>query len=125
VSITDNAAGSPQKITLAGTGSTAKLSPLALAFGSVATNTTTAAKTVTLTNEGTAAITISGIAIIGTNPGDFTQTHTCGSSLAASASCTIKVTFTPAAVGSRTASLAVTDNAAGSPQRVTLAGTGK
>jgi len=125
LSVTDSGAGSPQKVVLSGVGTTAKLSPLAVAFGSVTVGTKTAAKTVTLTNEGTTIMSITSIAITGTNAGDFGQTHTCGSSLAAGASCTISVTFTPAAAGLRLAALAVTDNALGSPQKVTLSGTGK
>ena len=124
LNVTDNAAGSPQQVPLSGTGTTAKLSPTSLSFGSVTVGTTTAAKTVTLANVGTATLTITGIAITGTNAGDFAQTHTCGSSLAAGASCTINVTFKPTASGSRSAALSVTDNAAGSPQHVTLSGTG-
>jgi len=80
---------------------------------------------VTLTNVGTTALTITGKAITGTNAGDFAQTNTCGSSLAASASCTFSVTFKPTASGTRTAALSVTDSASGSPQTVSLTGTGK
>jgi hypothetical protein len=82
---------------------------------------------VTLTNSGTAALSISSIAITGTNASDFAQTNTCPSglaTLAAGASCTISVTFTPSAAGGRTAALSVTDNASGSPQSVALSGTG-
>jgi hypothetical protein len=79
---------------------------------------------VTLTNIGTTALTISAIAITGTNAGDFQQTHTCGASLAAGASCTISVTFKPTATGTRAATVGVTDSAAGSPQHVPLSGTG-
>jgi FG-GAP-like repeat/Abnormal spindle-like microcephaly-assoc'd, ASPM-SPD-2-Hydin/Divergent InlB B-repeat domain len=125
LSITDNAVGSPQKATLSGTGTTAKLSPTSVNFGSVSVGVTSAAKTVTLTNVGATTLTITGIAITGTNAGDFSQTHTCGSSLAAGASCTISVKFKPAATGARSAALAISDNAAGSPQKVTLSGTGQ
>ncbi len=125
LSVTDSGAGSPQKVILSGVGTTAKLSPLAVAFGSVSVGVKTAAKTVTLTNQGTSSLSIASIAITGTDARDFAQTHTCGSSLAAGASCTISVTFTPAATGLRSAALAVTDNAAGSPQKTTLSGTGK
>ncbi|PYV77214.1 MAG: hypothetical protein DMG97_02205 [Acidobacteria bacterium] len=93
-------------------------------FGTVAIGTTSAAKTVTLTNVGTTSLSINGVAITGTNAGDFAQTHTCGSSLAAGASCTISVTFRPTASGTRTAAVSVTDNAPGSPQKVTLSGIG-
>ena len=124
LSVTDNAAGSPQPVPLTGIGTMAKLSPTGLTFGSVTVGTTSAAKTVTLTNVGTTTLTITGIAIAETNAGDFSQTHACGSSLAAGASCSISVKFKPTAKGARSAALAVSDNAAGSPQKVALSGTG-
>jgi hypothetical protein len=124
LSIADNAAGSPQTVPLTGTGTTAKLSPTSLSFGTITVGTSSAAKTITLTNVGTTSLSISSIAITGTNAGDFSQTHTCGSSLAPAASCTINVTFKPTVSGARSALLAVTDNAAGSPQKVTLSGSG-
>ena len=124
VSVTDSATGSPQTSTLSGTGTTAKLAPVSLSFGSVKAGTTSAAKVVTLTNVGTTALSITAIAISGTHPGDYAQTHTCGTSLAAGAHCTISVTFKPTVTGSRPASLSVTDTASGSPQNVPLAGTG-
>jgi len=98
-----------------------------LSFGNQQVKTTSAARTVTLTNSGNAALTIHSIGLSGSNSGDFQQQHTCPSSsstLAAGASCIISVTFTPTADGSRSASLAITDNASGSPQSVTLSGTG-
>ena len=124
VSVTDNASGSPQSVPLSGSGTTAKLSSTSLNFGSVTVGTTSAAKAVTLTNVGTTTLTITGFAITGTNAGDFSQTHTCGSSLAAGTSCTISVTFKPGATGARSAALAISDNATGSPQKVALSGTG-
>ena len=128
VSVADNAAGSPQSVALTGTGTaaapTVSFSPTSLAFSNQTVNTTSAAKTVTLTNTGTASLTITGYSFTGTNPTNFAQTHTCASTLAAGASCTISVTFTPSASGARSASLAVADNASGSPQTVALTGTG-
>jgi probable HAF family extracellular repeat protein len=124
LSVSDNAAGSPQKMSLSGIGTTAKLSPTSLNFGTVAIGATSSAKTITLTNVGTATFTISGIAITGANPADFAQTHTCGSSLGAGASCSITVTFKPTASGMRTAAVSVSDSAAGSPQKVSLSGIG-
>ncbi len=81
----------------------------------------------TLTNSGNAALTIASIGLGGANAGDFAQTNACPlgpATLAAGASCAISVTFTPAASGSRTATLAVADDAAGSPHTVALTGTG-
>jgi pimeloyl-ACP methyl ester carboxylesterase len=127
VSTTDNATGSPQKLSLAGTGTAAPavtLSPTSLAFGNQAVGTSSAMKSATLTNSGNAALSISSVAITGTNLADFSQTNNCGTSLAAAASCTISVTFKPTATGARAASVSITDNAGGSPQKVSLAGTG-
>jgi hypothetical protein len=124
----DNASGSPQTVSLSGTGtSTApvvSLSATSLSFGNQSVGTTSTARTVTLSNTGNATLSITSIAVAGTNAGDFARTNTCGSSVAAGANCTISVTFTPSASGSRTASLSITDNASGSPQAVSLSGTG-
>jgi hypothetical protein len=68
---------------------------------------------------------INGISITGTNPGDFAQIPSCGSSLPPKQSCTISVTFSPTTTGVRNASLAVSDNGGGSPQNVPLNGTGQ
>jgi len=103
---------------------TVKLSPTSLAFGNQAVGTSSAAQVVTLTNTGTSTLSLMGIKVTGGDRLDFTQTNTCGSTLAANASCTISVVFTPTKTGSRTATLNVTDNAAGSPQSVALSGTG-
>src|SRR5207244_3625525 len=86
--------------------------------------TTSAAQALTLSNTGSAALSITSVAVTGTNSGDFAQSNTCGTSVATGASCTISVTFAPAASGTRAAAVAVTDNATGSPQTATLTGTG-
>src|SRR5208282_4529458 len=116
VVFTDNAAGSPQTVNLTGTGTAAEvgLSATTLTFGSQLLGTSTPAQSVTLTNNGNLTLSIASLAVTGTNPGDFPETTTCGSSLAAGGSCTISVTFTPTAPGSRTATLTVSDSAAGS-----------
>ena len=103
------------------------LRPTSLNFGHQQVNTTSAVRTITLTNSGDAALTIESISRSGPNRGDFAQSNTCPSSsstLAAGASCTINVTFTPTATGSRSANVTITDNASGSPQSVALSGTG-
>jgi murein DD-endopeptidase MepM/ murein hydrolase activator NlpD len=56
--------------------------------------------------------------------GDYSQTNNCGTSLPPLASCTISVTFRPTGVGSRTGTLTLTDNGAGSPHTVALSGVG-
>jgi hypothetical protein len=62
------------------------------------------------------------MAIGGADPQDFAETNTCGTSVAAGAHCSISVTFKPTAAGSRSATVAITDNAAGSPQSIILDG---
>ena len=126
VTLTDNATGSPQSVSLTGTGTApaVSISPTSLTFASQVVGTASAAQSITLNNTGNAAMSITSLALTGANASDFTETNTCGSSLAASASCSVSVTFRPAASGSRTASLSITDNVSGSPQAVTLSGTG-
>jgi hypothetical protein len=96
------------------------LSSFSLAFSAQIVGTSSSAQTVTLTNAGTAPVTISRIA----TGGDFSQTNTCGTTLSAGANCAISVTFTPVAAGTRTSTLNISDNASGSPQSVALSGTG-
>jgi hypothetical protein len=124
VSVTDNASGSPQAVPLTGTGAAVQLSPASLNFGTIKVGKTSAARTVTLTNLGSTTLSITSIMITGTNSGDFAQTNTCGGSVGGGQSCSISVTFTPSATGSRSASISITDSGGNSPQTVTLAGTG-
>jgi hypothetical protein len=129
LTINDNAGGSPQTVSLTGTatsvgGPVVTLSTSSLSFGNQQVGTTSTPQNVTLTNTGGSALSITGIGIAGANPGDFSQTNNCGSSVAAGASCTFSVTFTPTASGNRSATINITDNAGGSPQQVNLAGTG-
>lgn len=100
------------------------LSGTSLNFGSQNVGTTSSAQIVTITNSGNATLSISGIALAGTNSGDFSQTSTCGGSLSAGDSCTLTVTFKPLAVGTMSANVNISDNANNSPQSVALTGTG-
>lgn len=122
VVIRDNAAGSPHVISLTGfgTGAGISLNPGTLVFSSQLVGTSSAAQSVTLTNTGHSTLTVSGIQVTG----DFAQTNNCPSSLAAASSCSINVTFTPVAPGTRSGSLIVNDNVQGTPQTVNLTGTG-
>jgi subtilase family serine protease len=130
LNVADNATGSPQKVTLTGTGAaatpTATLTPATLTFASTTVGATSAAQVVTLKNTGTSTLTITsgGITLSGTNASSFSKTTTCGTTLAASATCTISVSFKPSTTGTLTGTLNVADNATGSPQKVTLTGTG-
>ncbi|HUA24950.1 MAG TPA: choice-of-anchor D domain-containing protein [Steroidobacteraceae bacterium] len=129
LSVADNAAASPQTAALSGMGVApavpqAKLSPTSLSFAGTTVGATSASQTVTLSNPGTATLAISSIMLAGANPGDFTQSSECGTTLAAAASCTISVSFAPTAAGSTSATLEVADNATGTPQMVSLSGLG-
>ena len=122
LAVTDSATGSPHTAALTGTGvtNTASVSPTSLTFGNQAVGTTSTAQSSTLTNTGTISLTIASIAV----SGDFAETDNCGNSVAAGGSCTINVTFTPTATGTRTGTLTITDDAPDSPQMVSLTGTG-
>jgi hypothetical protein len=126
VTIADNAGGSPQTVTLSGSGTTpaVSLSPPTLSFGSQPVTTSSTPQSINLTNTGNASLTITSVAITGSNAGDFAEVNTCSSTVPASTSCTITVIFTPSTAGARAASLAITDNASGSPQTAGLSGTG-
>lgn len=120
----DNAAGSPQIVTLSGVGTAIQLSPASLNFGTVEVGQSSNPQNVTMTNVGSARVTITSITITGSDPADFSDTTTCGKSLNGGASCTISVTFTPTVTGARSASVSVADSSGGSPQTVALSGTG-
>lgn len=93
-----------------------------LTFTAQVPGTTSPPQLLTVTNTGTAVMTIAGISVTGANAGDFAQTNTCGSSLAVGANCQVNVTFTPRAGGTRSAAVSFNDNAPGSPQMVPLSG---
>ena len=126
LAISDNAAGSPQTVTLSGTGTQAvAVSPTSLSFGSVPPKTTSAAQTVTVTNNQAVAISLSA-GIVGTNPSDFAinaPATTCGSTLAAKSTCGYAITFTPAAKKSYSAKLSISGSPdPNSPHSVGLSG---
>jgi virginiamycin B lyase len=123
--VIDDAVGSPHTVALSGTAVNAggvTLSTTSLSFASQAVGTSSAAQSVTLTSNGSAALTVSSVAI-SNGSGDFAQTNDC-TTVAAGASCVIAVTFAPAAEGERTGMLTITDSGAGSPRTVGLLGTG-
>jgi sugar lactone lactonase YvrE len=100
----------------------AVLSPTSVAFGSQTVGASTAAQAVTLSNTGGATLNITSLTIIGANPGDFTQTSTCGTTLAAGATCSVSLVFKPTAAGARAATLSVATSV-GTPTAA-LSGTG-
>src|SRR3989454_637470 len=128
----DDAPGSPQSVSLTGTGVTppaATLSATRTAFGRQRVGTTTAAQHVRLTNNGGTPLNLTSITITRAQAADFAFAagKTCptgAGSVAPGASCTTSISFTPAAPGARAATVTIPDDAAGSPQLVSLAGTG-
>jgi P pilus assembly chaperone PapD len=127
VTIADNAGNSPQSIALSGIGTgsaVASLSATSVSFGNEPVGTESQLQTVTLTNTGSATLTLSSIALTGTNKASFLTSNTCGSSVAAGANCSLRLRFDPVATGGDTAALTLTDNAGGSPQSIALSGTG-
>ncbi len=94
--------------------------PTTLSFGDVAAGSTSAAQSVTVTNPGTSAASVSSIS----TTGPFSQTSNCGGSIAAGGSCTVQVKFAaPASGGPQTGNLSVSSSAPGSPLTVALSGT--
>jgi phosphatidylserine/phosphatidylglycerophosphate/cardiolipin synthase-like enzyme len=98
------------------------LSASSLAFNSVTTGRTSAAQTVTLSSTGGLAVSITGITV--SDATDYALTNTCGSSLNQSATCAIGVTFTPKSAASLPATISIASNGVGSPQTISLTGTG-
>jgi hypothetical protein len=95
-------------------------SPSSVSFGSVTVGSTSAASSVTVSNPGSSAVSVSSVSV----SGPFSQTNTCGSSIAAGGSCSVSVKFAPTATGSASGTLSVASSAAGSPLTVALSGTG-
>ena len=109
-----------QTVSLSGTGQQAVItaSPTALSYSSVIDGQSSSAQSFTLTNSGNIAATSLSVAV----PSGYSQTNTCGSSLAAGASCTVSVTFSPLTVGTVSGNVAVTSSAA--TVNVGVSGTG-
>jgi hypothetical protein len=125
LSVTDNAPGSPQLISLSGQTTPAPaltLSPSNIAFPGQYVGTSGLPQTITATNTGDATLTISAVS---TSARDFGVLSACGGSLSAGSSCSIGVFFDPTVSGTRSGALTITDNAGGSPQSVSLSGNGE
>ena len=113
-------APSAQFVPLSSNMSYISLNTGSLSFGDQNIGTTSAAKTITLTNTGKTTLNISNIQL---NIGVFAVTHTCGSSLAAHASCYVYVSFSPVASGGQTGAITFSSTAVNSPL-VTVSGNG-
>ena len=107
-------------VTLLNTGVVSFSPTTPLNFKKQAVGTTSAPQTVTLTNTGKIALTISSMKAAG----QFGMTSTCGTSVAAGANCTISVTFSPKTKGPKSGTISINDSASSKPQVIELSGTG-
>ena len=132
LAISNNAADSPQMIALSGTAVAppppapqVTLAPTSILFpGNTTQGTSSAPIVLTLTNSGNAALHITGTALGGSNVPDFVLSNsTCSGTINPGANCTVSITFAPLATGIRSATWTVTDDAANSPQAVSISGT--
>ena len=127
INIANNAPGSPQSIPLTGTGvllAQAQVSSASLSFGSQVVGALSAPQSVSVQNTGSTPLIFDQIAFAGANSGDFVESDNCLSNeIAPTLSCTIFVRFSPQSVGSKMATLTITDNTPSSPQSVSITGT--
>ncbi|MFG6486218.1 choice-of-anchor D domain-containing protein [Roseateles sp. BYS78W] len=129
--LTHNASGGSTTVALSGTGSAVPAPVIALSastldLGSSVVGTAAAAKSVTVSNTGTAALNFSALTLGGSDASAFSLTGSCavGQAVAAGASCTLTLGFTPSRIGTHSASLSIASNASNGAQTLTLAGTG-
>jgi len=126
--IVDSDPSSPQTVNLRGTGTAVRLSATSLGFGQQPADTTSAPRTVTLANLGNTPLRVESLTLGGTDAGDFAiqsgSTCAVGGTVAGEGTCTINLAFKPSAAGARSATLAISDSDPGSPQTVSLSGTG-
>jgi predicted dienelactone hydrolase len=121
-SVTDNTKSAAATINLSS--GTVQLVPQNLNFGKQIIHQKSSPQSFVLTNTGTSALSITGFTITGADPGDYSQSNDCGTSIGAGASCTISVVFTPANIGNRFATVTIADSSSDSPQQVGLSGIG-
>jgi phospholipase C len=121
LSVVTSDPASPERVDLVGKGLGMVLSPANLAFGSVPVGTTSAPKTLTITNRNPAAIAMGTI----TATDDFVvATNDCPATLGVGKSCTVQVEFAPDETGTTTGTLIVSDNDASAPQQLPMSGKG-
>ena len=104
--------------------SAASATPTSLTFDGQVFDTTSAAQTITVSNTGNTALSFSSVGFTG-DDADFSAVGSClNASVAAGGTCTLQVTFTPQATGSRTAQMILSGNIYGGQFAVDLNGTG-
>ncbi|HEY8201248.1 MAG TPA: choice-of-anchor D domain-containing protein, partial [Actinomycetota bacterium] len=124
--IGQNASGDLDGIAITGIGAAPSLTftPPGLSFGDQKVDQTSAPQTVTVSNTGTAIMTISTVAIQGQNAAEFGKSFDAcsGMTLLPGRACTLGITFTPHVTGARIATLTVADDAPGSPHTMSILG---
>ena len=115
-----------KRVTLSGTGVRSAMSvmPTSLLFGNQTRGTTSAVRTVTISNTGTIVLPIVSIKLQGSNPGQFEQSNNCPAQVRVGESCTVGIAFDPTSTGSKTAVLKITAGGGAAAKSVMLAGTG-
>jgi hypothetical protein len=127
IKVTDSAshsAAQPYTVSVLLEPDTLTLAPPSLSFTPQQVGTLSGVQPEAVTNTGSIPVLINSVALAGTNAADFSQNHTCGSSLAAGANCVINVSVTPSQMGPRSAAITITDSTVGSPHSVALSGVG-
>ena len=126
LTMTDDDAGSPQTVSISGSGLTLTASPASLNFNGVPIRSFSAPQQVTVTNAGSAPVALNGVSITGLQDfSEFSQTNNCGASLAPQTSCSIQVTFGPLHSGLANLPVVKVDFAAAdSPLIIPVSGTG-
>jgi len=121
IEITDDASTNPQEINAYGSGQAPLVfDPAKLTFPDTTVGSSSVL-TATLTNTYSSAASITSVTITG----HYTQTNNCGNTLAAGASCTLTVTFTPTKTGTQTGVITVNNNLPYSPETLNTTGSGK
>lgn len=127
VVVTGAAIGAPATVRLSGTANGPKLATNTprLAFGEQAVGTSSAAKTIKVTNQGNAPLTFSKITLAGPDATHFTQTTTCTAAIAPGADCNISVVYKPTLEGPKLAVLSMEGNFANAAAIIGIVADGK
>ena len=101
--------GTAQAINLTGTGIARVLatSPTSLSFATQTAGTTSGPQVITVTNSGTAPLTVKSVSISGNNAAMFSESDTCNSAIAPNGTCAVSIKFSPTAAGSESATVTV------------------
>jgi serine protease len=126
IRVASNAPGNAAEVAISGTGAAGALllSATSVSFDSVNAGAVSAAKTLTVRNEGNLALTLGTISLSGTNADQFSQSTDCGSTLAIAATCTVTLRFSPTTGGPKTASLLIPGSIGTTLGTASLTGTG-